>query len=330
MACELDDSIAWTALLTARTLLQRGARRLALIGGGGSWSCIALDAGDVPTDAAQVLRFGLDAATPLARTHGAWTDYTPAPNGRPEFAHPTGQPVDAALLAAARVYLPVLLGAAAARTAGRTFTVAHVTQTLDGRIACLSGHSQWIGNAADLRHAHRMRALLDAVMVGSGTALADDPRLTVRLVDGPNPRRIVVSGSGRVVTQGGRLRLFEGDGAEIVVAANCTVTPPVGATQIVPVAATGACLAPADVLAALRARGIASIYLEGGSVTLSSFLAARQVDLLQVHVAPMVLGSGIPSFALPAVDHLDGASRFAMDHAALDGHLLLSCWPVDP
>ena len=307
-ACELDDSIAWNALLTARTLLGQGARRLALVGDGQGWACVAADDPRAESAAAPVLRFGLD----------------------PEPDVPAGRPVPAALQAVARVYLPVLLGAAAARAAGRSFVVAHVTQTLDGRIACQNGHSQWIGNAADLRHAHRMRALCDGVMVGSATAIADDPQLTVRVVDGPAPRRIVLSGSGRVVQRGGSLRVFTGAGADIVVGEHAEVPQPPAPTHLVRVAPDGARLAPAAVLEALRARGWTSIYLEGGSVTLSSFLAAGCIDLLQIHVAPMVLGSGIPSFALPMIEHLDGATRFAMDHVSLDGHLLLTCRPQRP
>ena len=64
-------------------------------------------------------------------------------------------------------------------------------------------------------------------------------------------------------------------------------------------------LPPASILAALRARGIHSIYLEGGAGILSSFLQAQAIDLLQIHIASMILGAGLPSLRLPAVDHVD-------------------------
>jgi 5-amino-6-(5-phosphoribosylamino)uracil reductase/diaminohydroxyphosphoribosylaminopyrimidine deaminase/5-amino-6-(5-phosphoribosylamino)uracil reductase len=57
-------------------------------------------------------------------------------------------------------------------------------------------------------------------------------------------------------------------------------------------------------------------------------LQARCIDLLQVHIAAMVMGSGLPSFVLPAVDHVQDSIKFTMTHAMLDGHVLLSCWPA--
>ena len=77
-------------------------------------------------------------------------------------------------------------------------TVGQIGQSLDGRIATLSGHSRYINGSQGLCHLHRLRALVDAVVVGVGTALADDPQLTVRHVGGPSPARIVVDPRGRI------------------------------------------------------------------------------------------------------------------------------------
>ena len=71
-------------------------------------------------------------------------------------------------------------------------------QSIDARIATASGHSHYINGAEGLAHLHRLRALVDAVVVGVGTALADDPQLTVRRVAGPNPARVVIDPNGRL------------------------------------------------------------------------------------------------------------------------------------
>jgi 5-amino-6-(5-phosphoribosylamino)uracil reductase/diaminohydroxyphosphoribosylaminopyrimidine deaminase/5-amino-6-(5-phosphoribosylamino)uracil reductase len=146
-------------------------------------------------------------------------------------------------------------------------------------------------------------------------------------VTGPDPRRIVLSGSGSALTDPVPRHAFRPPGCDIVVGADVTTAAPAGC-EVVRAPVTSGRLDLAGALSALRARGVHSIYLEGGSATLSSFLHARCIDLLQVHVAAMVLGSGLPSFTLPPVDHVDHGLRFALDHAMLDGHVLLSCWPA--
>src|SRR5262249_11301583 len=87
-------------------------------------------------------------------------------------------------------------------------------QSIDARIATASGHSHYINGPAGLAHLHRLRALVDAVVVGVGTALADDPQLTVRRVAGPNPARIVIDPSGRMPASA---RLLNDDGCRRLV-----------------------------------------------------------------------------------------------------------------
>jgi len=76
--------------------------------------------------------------------------------------------------------------------------VGQIGQSLDGRVATETGHSHYINGPAGLAHLHRLRALVDAVVVGVGTALADDPQLTVRRVTGPQPARVVIDAGGRL------------------------------------------------------------------------------------------------------------------------------------
>src|SRR5471032_2123588 len=87
--------------------------------------------------------------------------------------------------------------------------VGQIGQSIDGRIATETGHSKYINGPAGLDHLHRLRALADAVVIGVGTALADDPQLTVRRVTGPHPARVVVDPSGRLPANA---KIFANDG----------------------------------------------------------------------------------------------------------------------
>lgn len=328
MACDLFDHPAWPALLQAREFVRAGADRVVLAAHGDAWSAC-----DVPPPAADqvlVAHAGTNSGDGGASTAAKYSVLTWRPGTVPAVGHPNGSPCDPTVLTLARVYAPVLLGAAAARARGEVFVAGHITQSLDGRIACANGQSQWIGNLADRHHAHRMRALCDAVMVGARTALVDDPQLTVRHVVGSQPQRVVVSGSGRVLRASPPLRLFGEPGCTVFVATASGAFAPSAAARVVPIDSDGRELHPAAIRRALAAQRVHSVYLEGGAATLSSFLAARAVDLLQVHVAPLVLGSGLAGVQLPTIEHVAQGIPFAMDHAALDGDMLLSCWPKTP
>ncbi len=188
------------------------------------------------------------------------------------------------------------------------FVVAHLGQSLDGRIATEAGHSHYVGGSASLVHLHRLRALVDAVVVGVGTARADQPRLTVRHVVGPNPARVVIDPRGRLETSASLLQ--DGLARTLVVRApgHGSALPP--GIELVEVAADAAGrLAPLAVLDALAARGLTRILVEGGGQTVSAFVAAGCVDRLQLAVAPMIIGSGRPSLSLPVIATLAEALR---------------------
>jgi diaminohydroxyphosphoribosylaminopyrimidine deaminase / 5-amino-6-(5-phosphoribosylamino)uracil reductase len=185
--------------------------------------------------------------------------------------------------------------------------VGRLAQTLDGRIATRSGHSQWIGGAGDIRHTHRLRALCHAVLVGAATVREDDPRLTTRQVEGPSPTRVVLDASRRLSAE---YKLFRGDPPTLLVAAEDGPARH-GTAEVLRVArdASGGLDLPA-LLRALAARGLTRIFVEGGGQTVSRFLAAGCLDRLHVTVAPMILGSGRPAFALPEVSRIEQGMRF--------------------
>ena len=186
-------------------------------------------------------------------------------------------------------------------------------QSLDGRIATARGDSHYITGPADIRRLHRLRALVDAVVVGAGTVAADDPRLTVREVAGCNPARVILDPNGRLgadrraIRDGGAptllLRRAGGD-APAAGHAGCEVLRlPADA------GAAGGGFAPAAVVRALRARGFRRLLIEGGGATVSRFLQADALDRLHITVAPLLIGSGPPALTLDPIDSLSEALR---------------------
>ena len=208
---------------------------------------------------------------------------------------------------------------------GRSLVVAHLGQSLDGRIATLSGSSRWVTGAADIAHNHRMRALADAVLIGSGTLRSDDPQLTVRACPGRNPVRVVLD-TNRVLD--GNYRVFR-DGAAptllLCAADRCAPGERMGGAEIVGLPRAGDALAPAAIVAELTRRGLRRIFVEGGGVTVSRFLAAGCLDRLQITVSPLIIGSGRPSITLPAIDDLRDGMRPLVRRFDLGEDVMFEC-----
>jgi len=201
--------------------------------------------------------------------------------------------------------------------------VAQCGQSIDARIATASGHSHYINGPEGLAHLHRLRALVDAVVVGVGTVLADDPQLTVRLVAGPNPARVVIDPSGRLTRTA---RLLADDGVRrLVITRSDTTLDLAAGIDVVKITATDGQLAPADVLAILAERGYRRILIEGGSNTISRFLAAGCLDRLHVMIAPMIIGAGPSSVSLAPINRVDEAIRAPMRAHILGDEVLLDC-----
>jgi diaminohydroxyphosphoribosylaminopyrimidine deaminase/5-amino-6-(5-phosphoribosylamino)uracil reductase len=223
-----------------------------------------------------------------------------------EAVRPGGLPLPLLLLF--RTYLPYAFSSLHAQRLGRAFAVSHFAQSLDGRIATLEGDSKRIGSPSNLVHAHRMRALSGGVLIGSRTLRRDRPKLTVRYVEGRQPARIVLASSAEGLgaladNEGGRILLFGGNGGP---------APP--GVEVVSIGATNGAIPTAAILKELMERGIRSVYIEGGALTTSRFLGEGNIDVIQVHIAPMILGSGLVSFRLPPVADVASSLRLA-DHA---------------
>jgi riboflavin-specific deaminase-like protein len=207
--------------------------------------------------------------------------------------------------------------------AGRSLAVGHLGQSLDGFIATASGDSYYVTGPANVRHLHRLRALCSAIVVGAGTIERDDPQLTVRHVEGPNPTRVVLDPSGRL---GARRRVFtDGAAPTIVVHADGSRAPAPGSAEIVRVPAERGRLDLGVLLERLRERGLASVFVEGGGSTVSGFLGAGLLDRLHVAIAPLVLGSGRPGITLPARERIADCLRPAHRVFTMGGDVLFDC-----
>lgn len=190
-----------------------------------------------------------------------------------------------------------------------TVTVSYA-QTLDGRLASVSGSSRWISSPESLRFTHALRAKHDAIMVGVGTVCKDDPRLTVRLVTGEDPLRVVVDSALRTPLTAAVLANGAAKGTVLAVtrrapADRCDEARSLGATVLSLPEDTEGRVDLSALLAELRAWDVGSVMVEGGATLITSFLCDRLVDRLAVCIAPKILGSGIEAVGDLGICELD-------------------------
>jgi diaminohydroxyphosphoribosylaminopyrimidine deaminase/5-amino-6-(5-phosphoribosylamino)uracil reductase len=196
-------------------------------------------------------------------------------------------------------------------------------QSIDARIATPNGDSRYINGTAGLCHLHRLRALVDAVLIGVGTAHMDDPQLTVRRVSGPSPARVIVDPSGRLPAAA---KVLMADGIRRLVITREGVAskfPP--GVEIAALPESDGHIAPAAILAALAERGFRRILVEGGANTVSRFLQARCLDRLHVTIAPIIIGAGPSSVTLPPIARVEHALRAPIRAHVLGEELLVDC-----
>lgn len=240
--------------------------------------------------------------------------------------------------AAWALYAPI------ARRTATGHLLAQIGQSLDGRVATVSGDARDISGADGLAHLHRCRALVDAVVIGVRTALHDAPQLTVRLVPGPNPARVVIDPQGRMPDDAPLLR-DDGTRRIVVQAVDRPRAPGIevirlgqpraqaehGAAdparaQRTPDTAAPGWIAPAEIVSTLHAAGLRHLLIEGGGITISGFLEAGLLDRLHVGIAPLIIGAGPMSLTTPnPVEKLSQALRPTTHTYALGTDLMVDC-----
>ncbi len=210
-----------------------------------------------------------------------------------------------------------------------TRVTVHFAQSLDGRLATRGGDSQWIGGPASLQLAHQLRAEHQAVMVGVGTVLADNPRLTVRLAPGTSPRRIVLDSTLRLPLD---CHLLTDRAAPTIVA----TTSQAPADRVAAVRQLGAdvLVVPRDacgrteLTSVLEQLHVESLLIEGGAGVITTALREHLVHRLVVCIAARVIGQGIEAIGDLGVQRLEDALSFKQasfsllaDDVIFDGQL---------
>lgn len=184
------------------------------------------------------------------------------------------------------------------------FVTLKMAQTLDGKIADYQGNSRWISNLETLRKVHELRAKYDAILVGANTVHKDDPELTVRLVKGRNPTRVVLDGS-LSVSKKSRIFLTATENPTILFTSQkgylknlkkASFLTKIG-VKIFVIKSKSTIISLKKVLTILAKNSITSILVEGGSEVVAQFIKNRLADKIIYTIAPKILGKGTPAIS---------------------------------
>ncbi len=284
-----------------------------------------------PAKAEALRHCGISVAAiePLATApHGRNRRYLMTKAGRLGHVRPTG--VGLTAVPAAPVDVSQLLGEI--RTRGeRPYVLVKYAQTLDGRIATRTGDSKWISGEAERRISHALRAACDAVLVGSGTVQQDDPQLTVRMVPGANPIRVVLDSSLRTTPQA---KVVDESASTIVFTTPTANHERRAQLRAASVAVREVAAAPqgvdlAAVLAELRESGVESLMVEGGRRVITSVFATGQVDRLVVSISPTVIGAGVEAVGDLGIGRVADGVRLTNRAVYLADEDVLLGWDVE-
>ncbi len=290
----LSATDAWAILLALSTRAKAGNAVTSL-------TAIGFQKGEVEFDAIANIMVVVDPKAPRSWTWGPAADQGASDEARTMLD----------------IYMPLCVG-----TSANSLVIAHLGQSLDGRIATQSGVSQFITGDENIVHTHRLRALFDAVLVGANTASTDNPRLTTRRADGEHATRVLLDPQCSVDPEAS---IFTDGVARTMVICDSAFAPADHADTHIALATVDGVMAPDAIVAAMKMLGLKRLFVEGGGVTVSQFLEAGVIQRLHVCVAPMIIGSGRPSFSLAEVENLDNCVYLDVQHFPSGKDILFDC-----
>jgi diaminohydroxyphosphoribosylaminopyrimidine deaminase / 5-amino-6-(5-phosphoribosylamino)uracil reductase len=249
---------------------------------------------------------------PADVSHRVWAALLAQRDGAEPMAQGDWSPAE---MAAWGLYAPL------ARRGGARHVLGQIGQSLDGRVATPSGDACDVSGPDGLAHLHRLRALVDAVVIGVRTALHDMPRLTVRTVEGPNPARVVIDPKGRLPDA---TPVLAENGARRIVIQSVERARPAG-VEVIRLPAQDDWISTHAITGALEERDLRHLLIEGGGVTIAGFLDAGLMDRLHVAVAPLIIGAGPMALTTAPVERLADALRPETKVYALGSDILFDC-----
>jgi GTP cyclohydrolase II len=276
----------------------------------------------------------VNAVVPLPTTpHHRNIAYLNTKADRMDHVRPTGLPPAAEhhVEAGPPIDAMALLGHVRPRR-DRPFVALKYAQTLDGRIATSTGDSKWISGEPERTLSHALRAACDAVLVGVGTVVRDDPELTVRMVSGASPMRTVLDTHLRIPVAA---KILGPDAATTVITTehsdpNRRAELRAQGVRVEVVEEHEGRVSLRAALATLRASGTESVLVEGGSEVITGLLAAGLVDRIIVAVAPVVIGSGTQAVNSLGVQSVTDGIRLENRTILPVGDDVVLAWDVVP
>jgi GTP cyclohydrolase II len=213
----------------------------------------------------------------------------------------------------------------------RPFVVVKYAQSIDGRIATSSGDSKWISGEEERAVSHALRARCDAIMIGAGTVLADDPQLTVRLVHGASPLRVVADSTLRISAEA---RVLDDEAASVVITTERSDPEKRDRLRARGVAVRMVRPGPGGIhlpsaLRMLKGMGVDSLLVEGGARLVTSLLAHELADRLVVAIAPLILGEGTQSVGDLGIGSIREGLRLGHPSMHSVGDDVLLAWDVE-